>query len=173
MYGVNFVDTIVVRSTEKGTKIIKEPSKSMKWAGTEFKEKYNTRFYKVLAKDLTHNGFTYKEGLNIDTVQFTPFGGCIAGGLYFSEEEKVHLYGYVYGNKVATVTIPDDALVYVEEDKFKADKLEISNIHLLEDSKFLYSCIKRNGTAIQHVRDELQTEELCKLAVQQNRTEWL
>ena len=39
MTGVDFVDTIVIRrSVEKGTKIIEEPIKSMKWAGKEFKE---------------------------------------------------------------------------------------------------------------------------------------
>jgi len=47
MYGVNFVDTIVVRSTEKGTKIIKEPSKSMKWAGAEFKEEQDRKLRKI------------------------------------------------------------------------------------------------------------------------------
>jgi len=47
MYGVNFVDTIVVRSTEKGTKIIKEPSKSMKWAGTEFKDEQDRKLSKI------------------------------------------------------------------------------------------------------------------------------
>ena len=38
MTGINFVDTIIVRrSTEKGTKIIKEPAKKLSWAGNEFK----------------------------------------------------------------------------------------------------------------------------------------
>ncbi len=37
MSGLDFVDTIVVRSVEKGTKTIIEPIKSMKWAGKEFK----------------------------------------------------------------------------------------------------------------------------------------
>ena len=38
MSGIDFVDTIVVRSVEKGTKTIIEPVKSMNWAGKEFKQ---------------------------------------------------------------------------------------------------------------------------------------
>ncbi len=38
MSGFDFVDTIVVRSVEKGTKTIIEPVKSMSWAGKEFKQ---------------------------------------------------------------------------------------------------------------------------------------
>ena len=47
MYGVNFVDTIIVRSTEKGTKTIREPSKSMKWAGEEFKNEQDRKLSKI------------------------------------------------------------------------------------------------------------------------------
>ena len=38
MSGFDFVDTVVVRSVEKGTKTIIEPIKSMNWAGKEFKQ---------------------------------------------------------------------------------------------------------------------------------------
>jgi len=47
MYGVNFADTIIVRSTEKGTKTIREPSKSMKWAGKEFKNEQDRKLSKI------------------------------------------------------------------------------------------------------------------------------
>lgn len=47
MYGVNFVDTIIVRSTEKGTRLVKEPSKSMKWAGAEFKKEQERKLSKI------------------------------------------------------------------------------------------------------------------------------
>ena len=47
MIGVNFVDTIIVRSVEKGTKIIREPAKSMKWAGKEFKESQEANLRKI------------------------------------------------------------------------------------------------------------------------------
>ncbi len=38
MSGFDFVDTVVIRSVEKGTKTIIEPVKSMSWAGKEFKQ---------------------------------------------------------------------------------------------------------------------------------------
>lgn len=47
MTGVDFVDTIIVRSVEKGTKTIVEPAKSMKWAGKEFKEAQEEKLSKI------------------------------------------------------------------------------------------------------------------------------
>ena len=47
MYGVNFVDTIIVRSVEKGTKTVTEPVKSMKWAGKEFKDEQDRKLSKI------------------------------------------------------------------------------------------------------------------------------
>ena len=43
MSGFDFVDTVVVRSVEKGTKTIIEPAKSMKWAGREFKQEQEAK----------------------------------------------------------------------------------------------------------------------------------
>ena len=39
-------------------------------SGLEFKVKYGTEFYKVLADDLKHHDFTYQVGLNIDHNKF-------------------------------------------------------------------------------------------------------
>ena len=64
MYGVNFVDTIIVRSTEKGTKIIKEPSKSMKWAGAEFKNEQNRKLSKIKGLKIESAKGTSKIDLN-------------------------------------------------------------------------------------------------------------
>ncbi len=47
MTGFDFVDTIIVRSVEKGTKTIREPAKSMKWAGKEFKESQEANLRKI------------------------------------------------------------------------------------------------------------------------------
>ena len=80
---------------------------------------------------LCHHNFQYTEGLNIDTVIFNPTNECRSGGLYFCEE--VFFIDYIeHGIKIATVEISDDARVYVESKKFKADKLIISNIILLK-----------------------------------------
>ena len=89
-----------------------------------------TKIYKILKDTLYHHNFQYKEGLNIDTVVFNPTNECKLGGLYFCEEKFLINYIY-YGIKIATVEILDDACVYVENKKFKADKLILSNIILL------------------------------------------
>jgi len=47
MTGIDFVDTIIIRSVEKGTKTIKEPIKSMKWAGKEFKKSQEEKLGKI------------------------------------------------------------------------------------------------------------------------------
>ena len=47
MSGIDFVDTIVVRSTGKGTDVIVEPLKSMKWAGTDFKKEQEAKLRKM------------------------------------------------------------------------------------------------------------------------------
>ena len=98
------------------------------FSGKEFNESYKGyKFVKILADNLTHHDFEYKEGLNIDCVTFNPIGECSPGGLYFTDLNKVHLYLH-YGNKFSYVTIPDEALVYIEEDKFKANMFILANI---------------------------------------------
>ena len=47
MTGINFIDTIVIRSTCKGTNTIRAPLKSMKWAGTEFKKEQEAKLDKI------------------------------------------------------------------------------------------------------------------------------
>lgn len=98
-------------------------------SGLEFNSLYkNTKFYKFLHNDLKHYGFIYKKGLNIDTKLFNPNRICSAGGLYFCEISKCYLYWTHYGSKVALITIPDDARVYIEDDKFKSNKFIINEI---------------------------------------------
>lgn len=155
--------------------------------GSAFNKFYkDTKFYKFLNDDLIHNDFEYKLGLNIDTLPFNPHGECDAGGLYFCEESKCHLYWKRYGTKVAIVKIPDDARVHIETNKFKADKLEIVEIidyeNMIDD--FWIKISQHDHTALKYIKQPTQemckkiienntfaqrvtqTEELCKLAVQ-------
>jgi hypothetical protein len=96
-------------------------------SGKEFKEKYGDKvLIKLTNKDENHNWFQFKTGLNIDTIRFNPTESCKAGGIYFSEVCFLPLW--LEYNKIKTmwcrkVTIPHDAQVYVEEFKFKADKI--------------------------------------------------
>ena len=81
---------------------------------------------------------------------------------------------------IRRVEIPDDALVYVEWKKYKADKfilhervrignVDASNIHMMYQAcsnKDQYLAIKYNGLMIEHL--ENQTDEMCLAAINQN-----
>ena len=83
------------------------------------------KLYKILNHNLRHYDFQYREGLNKDTIMFNPSYECQRGGLYFCEEKFIIDY-INYGIKIATVEILDDARVYVENRKFKANKIILS-----------------------------------------------
>jgi hypothetical protein len=87
------------------------------------------KYIKILSESLYHNGFQYKEGLNIDTVPFNPSGSCLGGGLYFTIMDNLLQYMFM-GPKIADVEIPPDSRVYLEPcgTKWKADKIIITNI---------------------------------------------
>jgi hypothetical protein len=142
--------------------------------GVKFNEKYpNTEFYKIINNKLIHNNFEFKHGLNIDTIPFNPKDECSPGGIYFSEKSKLPIY-FGYGIYVVKVSIPDDAQVYIEKDKFKADKiiLNLNNKILIENLNewnnydFCLNCVKTHGSALYYVKK--QTLEICMEAVQQN-----
>jgi len=132
-----------------------------------------TKFYKFLNDDLKHYDFEYKLGLNVDILPFNPIDECSGGGLYFCEESNCHIFWKDYGKKLALIEIPDDARVYVERDKFKADKIIIKDITNFDDvpDSFWINILSKNGYAVhqngyvlEYVKN--QTEEICKLAVQ-------
>ena len=96
--------------------------------GAEFNTLHaDKKFVKVLNNTLCHYSFTYTEGLNVDTQPFNPSSTCSKGGLYFCEEEHLPLYLFSYGSIYATVSIPEDALVYKEDTKYKANQLILHN----------------------------------------------
>ena len=138
-------------------------------SGADFNNIYkDTKFYKFLNNNLKHYDFQYTLGLNIDTILFNPNSTCSEGGLYFCEESKCHMFWRQYGTKLALIEIDDDARVYVEKDKFKANKLVITEIVDFENisDNFWISILSKDGYALQFVKE--QTEEICKLAVQQD-----
>lgn len=126
-------------------------------------------FYKILNASLTHHGFQYKEGLNVDTIPFSPTGECKAGGLYFTTEEFI-LENINLGNLIADVEIPEDAVVYEEKEKSKANKLILKNIRPIEEfiTSLPYEKLLRYVSVHREVLKYVlnQTEELCLRAVQ-------
>jgi hypothetical protein len=128
--------------------------------------------YKLLYADLCHHGFTYKEGLNVDTLPFNPSGSCEPGGLYYTKLELLPLWFDDRWPMIADVTLPDDARVYAEAcgTKWKADKLVLTSIRPLGaffaelDEAILSRLIQQCPGMLWHVNDP--TETLCLAVVQ-------
>lgn len=160
-------------------------------SGADFnKEHDKIQFYKFLPNDLMFYNYQYELGLNSNELSFDSTGSYIKGGLYFCDKSKCHLFWKSYGTKLALITIPNDATVYVEKDKFKSNKIIITDILDFTDVPddfwliiFNHSCIafeyiknqteelcvlavQRNGLLLRYVKE--QTKEICKLAILQN-----
>ena len=145
-------------------------------SGKEFNNKYRgKKFVKLTNREEKHNGFEFKSGLNVDIIPFNPKDSCRAGGIYFCELGKLSKwleYGYQKMYYARYVSIPDDAQVYEEEDKWKADSLvlgereEISKLRVWDDEKYCMEAVRQNGSALQYVRD--QRETICLEAVREN-----
>jgi hypothetical protein len=165
------------------------------FSGIDFKNNFAGPFYKFLNDDFIHYDFKYQIGLNIDHVKFNPHSECQKGGLYFCDEVNCHYYLTRNMHYLAIIEIPDDAQVYNETYKFKADKLivkEILNFENVYDNfwiniiknaydpgmcfvlKYIKNqtdaicklAVQRYGVALHYVKN--QTDEICKLAIQQD-----
>ena len=89
------------------------------------------QMFKVLNSNFNQRGYQYKLGLNKLDKPFEKTGSCVAGGLYYTNLEYIHLFFEEYGNIVCQVTIPEDA-EYVQDAcknviKFRANELILSN----------------------------------------------
>jgi len=148
----------------------------MSISGGEFNLLYpNIQLYKLTNEDENHNNFQFTDGFNIDYIPFDPTGSCHSGGLYFTEYDKIGMWIYYNKQKmkyIRKVEIINDSKVYVEDNKFKADKFILRERILLEDFEgwndktFCKIAVQQNGLALEYVIN--QTEKICKLAVQKN-----
>lgn len=128
-------------------------------------------FYKILREDLTHHGFSYQHGLNVDTKPFEPCARCF-GGLYFSDLDHITQY-LEYGDLVARVTVPPNAhFIQEQPGKFKADRVILSDLQpwrtwdIWNDATFVKHAVQQDAMVLEHVQH--QTPELCLAAVQQD-----
>ena len=146
------------------------------FSGFEFKQLCKTDFYKILSENLIHHGYQYIDGVNVCSQEFNPKNECSSGGLYFTELNKIPSW-LTYRSDlsyIVKVEILDDSLIYVEENKFKANKFsvdmstkcEIKDFPFWNDMEFCKLAVQQNVCTLLHVKE--QTEELCKLAVQKN-----
>jgi hypothetical protein len=165
-------------------------------SGEEFNRIYKGKqLIKLTNIKENHNGFKFHTGLNIDTVAFNPKGECKPGGLYFCEMDKM-ISWLNYGDTPMVyyryVLLPKDSRVYIEKNKFKADKLILTEKKLISDimteemwitairnSYYLFeyiinnqteaiclAAVQKSGLELEYVKD--QTEAICLVAAQQN-----
>lgn len=110
-----------------------EPKLFCVYSGTDFNKIYQgVKFYKLTFEDEIHNGYQFKDGLNIDNIPFSPEGSCQPGGIYFTEDKHFDHWNFSH-TYYREVMIPNDAKVYVEDAKFKADKIILGPRKLISD----------------------------------------
>lgn len=101
------------------------------YTGEQFNKKaQDIKFIKILMRDMKHYNFQYTiDTVNVDTNQFCPEDTCRPGGLYFCDIR--YFWNFLsYGEIIVDVKIPDDARVYVDKGKYKADKIFITNAQI-------------------------------------------
>ena len=64
-------------------------------------------YYKILRSDLTHNGFVYKEGLNVLDGPFNSDPCCKPGGLFFVEDLYIFCWLTMYTSDINDIYIAD------------------------------------------------------------------
>lgn len=125
------------------------------YTGKEFRKlTKGKRLVKLTNVKENHNGYQYKDGLNIlrEGEEFNPTGECSKGGFYFIEYKNT--LGWLnYGVQremvyIRKVKILPDSKVYVERGKFKTNKFILGPrkmIHtsgVYDDDEVLVECIK-------------------------------
>ncbi len=134
------------------------------------------KYYKVLHTDLTHKGFKYALGLNVDHLPFNPSGTCEPGGLYYTTAEYIPAFlsygtlvaevepkGQIYADpKNDTVKYPDD-----KPKKWKTDKLFIHSIRSIKEwlsaqnESVQLSAVKGNAFNIERIENPSEAVQLA------------
>ena len=155
-----------------------------------------SKYVKLTNKECCHNGFQFHEGLNIDILPFTPYGYCEPGGIYFTTPDNIWIWLHYNDQTIFyiwDVTLPDDAQVYHQKAKSKADKIILSNRKTLYDffsdnldisllnlkydehifnyidnqtPEFFLAAVQQNGTILRFITDP--TPQICLAAIKQN-----
>ena len=103
--------------------------------------------YKVIRSDMTHHGFTYRKGLNVDSNPFLYEGSCVPGGLYFFTGLKDLPDWLGYGDHLWEVEVPEDSPCVPDPEggKYRAHKLILKKRHSLSSKNIWKQIIKTCG----------------------------
>ena len=125
----------------------------------------NFKPYKILANDMIHHGYKYKIGINTVN-EFKNYSSCMEGGFYLADEIDIGNY-LNYGNKLGIITIPDDTLIYLEEEKIKVNKLKLDEVHDLKhylnntvNEELKLNCVKNDGWALKYIKNPSKVVQL-------------
>lgn len=144
-------------------------------SGTEFNTKLAKvyKFVKLTNVEENHNGFEFKNGLNIDTNAFYPSNTRRGGGIYFTNLNNLAKwlkYSDMEMFYVRAVYIPDDAMVYIDDTgNFKTNKLKLSERIKISDSgvwsddNFCIDAINQSFNAFKFIKN--QTNDICEKAI--------
>lgn len=137
--------------------------------GKQFNQIFKgTKFVKLTNKKQIHNNFKFKNGLNVDINAFNPHNECTAGGIYFTDINKMKSWIY-YRNDIMRhirdVTLPDDAQIYVENDKFKADKMILGSKKEIRENVYI-EAIKAQCISLHHIPECLRSKNICIASVE-------
>jgi hypothetical protein len=133
--------------------------------GTDFNRIFKDyNFLKLTNCKEVHHGMRYKTGFNKDINIFNPTKRCSIGGMYFTIPIYVGRYMEILNiTYYRIVNIPDDALVYVEEDKFKTNKFILSNRYPIENLwkniRYSLAAVRYNGMFLMFIIN--QTYKIC------------
>jgi hypothetical protein len=140
-------------------------------SGEDFNEFYKEPLVKLTNRKCIQKGYHFVYGLNEDFNKFCAMPNT-AGGLHFTTKENVgkwllcddtmHMY-YIWN-----VEIPSDARVYIEKDKFKADKIILKRKIAIFESDDYMLFLSKNGLGLKLLPNSLITKEICDICVNQN-----
>lgn len=140
-------------------------------AGDEFKKRVEGPFYKVLNVESQHRGFRYLEGHGYVYHPNTILKNKL-GGIEFTNEQNLAYHVYGDTTLLGYVQIPSDARVYKEGNRYKTNKLTITKIIPMSESKLwadpIWSsrAVGQNPHVLQYIQEP--TYELCQKAVSLN-----
>ena len=82
-------------------------------------------YYKITNSTENHNGYQYKDGLNILQEPFAETGSCCPGGFYFTDIDHI-LKFLSYGIYLREITLPinDSDFKMVRDDRTNGERIK-------------------------------------------------
>jgi hypothetical protein len=118
------------------------------------------KLYKFINSTHNHNNFKYVHGTNKDTNRFVPNGSCKAGGLYFADDEHILNFSS-YGSKLCEVSLQPHASVYIEDEKYKANEIDLDIDNSLTIEEYINQFTKND--LIKILTDQTKMQRIRKV----------